>query len=124
MLYTISIGLQYDFLATTITTLGRAIFAVPLHTLTGIMIGSDIAENAYGNSQKKSFFQILKIPLLFHGLFDFFFLLPPYVSKDKDVQTFSILPCSFLVIVSMSIGAIYAKKRQTQIFDLVEANTK
>ena len=50
--------------------LTRALLSVPLHAVTGVLIGADIAEKRFG-VHSKNYFQIIMKPFLLHGIYDF-----------------------------------------------------
>jgi len=109
MLYLIAVVLSGDLTTAIFTAVMRAVVAVPLHASTGIIIGVDVARKKFEMDERKSIIRILIIPILIHGIYDFFMMFTSsYASLTKH---YSIFAYSLLSIVTVIIAIMYAKRR-------------
>jgi len=116
MMYIVIGGLRGNLFLTIFTAITRAAMAVPLHATTGVLIGADIAEKRF-HVHNKSMFSILLIPFLLHGVYDFCTMFASaYIAANKDQYWIFFLP--FFSLLTVIVGALYAKKRRQQILDM------
>jgi len=73
--YIFSIALSGNLLLTVMTVISRAILSMPLHTVTGILIGCHVTKHFFKDAMDcKIYWQALWLPFLIHGGFDVFAL--------------------------------------------------
>jgi len=119
MMYIIGVGLKTEsIIATTYTTVSRALLAVPLHSITGILIGVDVAGRKF-HTHPKSWWTILAIPFLIHGTYDFCTIFAAdYLAKRVDGGSIGIPLALFVTCVLIVIGSgIYAYQRRKELLN-------
>jgi RsiW-degrading membrane proteinase PrsW (M82 family) len=99
------------------TAVMRAVFAVPMHGLCGVMMGYffSLARFSPVEKQRKLLWYGFLIPVAFHGLYDFclmYFL--PQVEYDTSVILLFLLVFAAVVIFSWRIGIKNIKRHITQ----------
>jgi hypothetical protein len=83
--------------------------------LEGVLIGCDMAKNRY-QVQKKNYFQVLFVPFLIHGCYDFFTMFPSaYVAAGGSSWIELLI---LLSVVSVIVGVLYAKHQRAQVLQL------
>jgi len=77
--YIIQNAISGDILLTLTTVFTRAIMSIPVHTVTGTLIGCDMAKQHFlGAITFKFFLSSIWLPILIHGFFDVFAFLGSY----------------------------------------------
>lgn len=97
-----------------VTAFARTFFSVPLHCSTGALMGADLALS--GQNQHKPISNILVVPVLIHGTYDFFLEMAARV-----FSRLAFLIC-FLIAVSMvALSIDLARKKRNSV---IEENQK
>jgi hypothetical protein len=79
------------------------------------LIGADVAEKRFGIHNKNAF-QILLIPFLLHGFYDFCTLFASAYFAARGEYWILFLP--FFSLVTVVVGFSYARKRRLQILQM------
>jgi RsiW-degrading membrane proteinase PrsW (M82 family) len=96
-----------SFLASAGIAAGRSVLSVPLHCITGAIVGINFAKMKFFD-EKLSFWEIMFLPIFIHGLYDFVLMVSiPFLS----IVFVSFLICILIVVVS----ATYAFKEFVKI---------
>jgi len=95
-------------IAGAVTAIIRAFLSVPLHASTGTIIGADVARRKF-HIEKKSIWKVLFIPILLHGMYDFFSF---FMSQFYEIEHNSLIYLMGLGVLSCSIAAIFLAIRQ------------
>jgi len=103
------------------TAVTRAFLAVPLHATTGVLIGVDMAHSRFGGADK-SYFEIMFIPFLLHGLYDFATMFPSfYVSVvAENYWIFLMFPIS---IIALIVGIFHARRKVNELLLIAQLYT-
>lgn len=87
-----------------VTALFRAALSVPLHATTGVLIGVSMAEKHWQIGEPKSIPQMLLVPILIHGTYDF--LLSPTDNPRVAPLPDNLMYIFFVLCVMVVIGGI------------------
>eukprot|EP01119_Soliformovum_irregulare_P002839 TRINITY_DN13098_c0_g1_i1.p1 TRINITY_DN13098_c0_g1~~TRINITY_DN13098_c0_g1_i1.p1 ORF type:complete len:299 (-),score=47.80 TRINITY_DN13098_c0_g1_i1:211-1107(-) len=74
--FMVVVSMKQNYFLLIFAFFARSLLSVPIHTFTGALIGCEIGLNHFGFQQKR-FHQIIRMPLVLHGAFDFFLMFPP-----------------------------------------------
>jgi len=108
MMYILSVGIGGSIFLTGFTTVFRALLSVPLHSCTGILIGTSVARRKM-RFEKINFFWMLLMPILLHGIYDFFTIMPTlYYTETQQTWIFFFPIFSVATVV---YGIYYARKQ-------------
>jgi len=108
MMYVLNAGIGGSILVTSFTTIVRGILAVPFHSCTGVLLGTYVARKKL-RFENINIFRMLLIPVLLHGIYDFFAIMPTmYYTETQQtwIFIFPLFSCATVVY-----GIYYARKQ-------------
>jgi len=125
LLYIMSVASTGNFLLSCFTASTRAVMAVPLHATTGMLLGTSIARKRFLMGQCASYPRMLIIPIVLHGLYDFFVMIASaLLLSSGSLVLVVVLPLLSLFVVC--VGVWHANRCREQLlvdsFDFFGSN--